>query len=171
MATKRISTPKELIPATPEDLVTEEDFLKAKHEATIKIRASVIQAIQDTNIDALIADHVKQLKIEIQEVANALLGIDTRWSQISVDSKGLLSTFVQRDIKKQLEEEYLPIVAPIVSEHIDKYLNSSVFQKHIRHCVKEAFDRSIYGYEGIQKMIQQRVSDEANRIMDSIITP
>jgi hypothetical protein len=171
MATKKISTPKEIIPAKPEDLVTEEDFLKAKQAATEKIRASVITAIQETNVDSLIADHIKQLKIEIQEVANALLGIDTRWSQPSIEEKGLLSSFVREDIKKQLEIEYLPVVAPMVTEHLDKYINSSMFQKHIRHCVKEAFERSIYGYEGIQKMIQQRVANEATQIMNSIITP
>lgn len=105
-----------------------------------KIQAAFVEhytkALENTQPEKLIENAVNMLVRKRQEVANKLLGIDTRWGQVELESNGLLKKYVDSVMDTMMPDYIRDVIVP----EVEKTLSTTAVRTAIAKQAKNSLE-------------------------------
>jgi len=135
-----------------------------------KVREAVeellVTKLSELDVKAIVEEHMDRTAEDVREVANSILGIETRWRTKELED-GYLRDEIKETVTDMVESHLRPKLEKAVAHQLKLKSTDLLIARAIKSRVKEAVDRSVNGYRSsVSTLVEDRVLTIAEEILE-----
>lgn len=135
-----------------------------------EVERQVLSALTRFDPDDLLTTMRKHVQQDIEKVTDDLLGIDRRWSEISLSKSGALMPYLTPHVTAAMDTH----MKPLILAELDKQLKSASIRSLITRAVKRKvkdYIEELGGYKShLSELIEKHIESEIASIAQSYMS-